>query len=249
MKINRLLTAIYPTIGCCALCCNEIFDDDLLICDKCKIRLPYILGTKCLHCSEPIPSGKYCLRCKGLKFECDKIISPFSYDDIIKSMVLGLKYHDKKQHAYMLGRYMAMCFVDEMLPCDYITCVPLCAKRFKERGYNQAELIAEVFASYLNMPLCKDMLIRVKETITQTELNGEERRANMKGAFKVVNKEDVKDKIIVIVDDVYTTGATVNECAVALKSAGAKAVYAVTASHTISLRGNLSLEAQEENVD
>lgn len=249
MNIKQILDCVYPTGYSCMICGGEIFDEELLICDYCKKVLPYLTGEKCLHCSEPIPSGKYCIRCKGAKFVCDKVVSPFRYDGVIKSMVLGLKYHNKKYYSLALGRYMALCFKSEFLPCDVVTCVPLCEMRFKQRGYNQAELLAREFANSIQKPFADNFLIRTKETPTQTQLNGKQRRENMVDAFKAINKKEIKNKIIVIIDDIYTTGATINECATTLKKAGAKAVYAVTAGHTILKRNSINLEQEEENAE
>lgn len=233
MNFKRITNIIYPTGFSCINCSKEIFDNDYLICNICKKSLIFLSGKLCLHCGDPIPSGNYCLRCKGKKFYCDKIISPFEYDGIVKKFVLNLKYSNKKYYSQSLAKYMADAFNKEILPCDIITCIPLCEKRLKQRGYNQSELLAINFAKFLNIESNFDILKRVKETPTQTNLNYSERRKNMIGAFKVINKKLIKDKVIVLIDDVYTTGATITECAKTLKEAGARAVYGVTAAHTI----------------
>lgn len=234
MKITNLTNLIYPKGFSCVNCGMEIFGDECLICDSCKKILPYLTGKLCLHCGEPITGqGKYCLRCKDLSFKCDKVVSPFIYDGIAKKFVVGLKYNNKKYYADCLAEYMAIAFKKELLPCDLVVCIPLCNKRLKERGYNQSELIAIPFAKGIEKEFDGTILERVKETPTQTKLTFEERQKNISKAFKVHNKQKVKDKIIVIVDDVYTTGATILECAKTLKQAGAKTVYGVTACHTI----------------
>lgn len=234
MFLSKILNTLYPVGYCCLNCSKEIFDDETLLCDNCKKILPYITGKRCLHCCEPITgSGNYCLHCKGKKFYCDKIISPFVYDSIAKKFVIELKYDNRKYISQCLAKYMYYSFIKENLPYNLVTCVPLCNKRFKERGYNQSELLGNYFAQDLNCPFYANLLERVKETPTQTKLTFTERQKNMSGAFKVKDKQLIKDKIVIIVDDVYTTGATIKECALVLKKAGAKAVYAVTACHTI----------------
>lgn len=238
MNYKNLLNFVYPKGFACMNCGQEIFADDTLLCDYCKKDLPLIVGSKCLHCGEPITgAGKYCLNCKGKKFECEKIVSPFAYDGFIKKFIVGLKYDNKKYYAECLGKYMAMEFEKELLPCDIVTCVPLCEKRMKQRGYNQAELLGIEFAKNINKEFYPNLLIRVKETPSQTKLSQIDRHKNMEDAFKVSDRKIIKDKIVVIIDDVYTTGATVSECAKKLTSAGAKYVYAVTAGHTILRRG------------
>lgn len=233
MNFKRISNIEFPSGFSCINCSKEIFDDDFLICDTCKKLLVFLSGNLCLHCGNPIPSGNYCLHCKGKKFYCDKIISLFEYDGIVKKFVLNLKYSNKKYYSKSLSKFMAVAFEKEILPCDLITCVPLCDKRLKQRGYNQSELLATHFANHINKPTNFNIIKRIKETPTQTNLNYGERRKNMVGAFKVINKKLVKDKIIVLIDDVYTTGATITECAKTLKDAGAKAVYGVTSAHTI----------------
>ncbi len=234
MNIKSIIDAVFPVGYACINCGKEIFDDELLLCDSCKKELPYLIGKLCLHCSEPITGkGKYCLHCKGKKFDCDKIVSPFKYDGLAKKFIVGLKYNNKKYYAQSLSNYMAMTFEKEFLPCDIVTCVPVCDKRLKERGYNQAEILGKYFAKAINKPFYPNILKRVKETPTQTKLTFTERQKNMVDAFKVIEKNITADKVIVIIDDVYTTGATIKACAVKLKQAGAKAVYAVTAGHTI----------------
>lgn len=234
MNLKKILNVVFPIGFSCMNCGCEIFADDKYLCEDCKKLLPYLKGDLCLHCSEPITgSGKYCLYCKGKKFECAKIISPFEYDGIAKKLIVGLKYENKKFYAECLSTFMASSFLKELLPCDIVTCVPLCDKRLKERGYNQADILAKLFAQKINAEYNSTLLKRVKDTPTQTKLSQTERRKNMIDAFKVVDKKSVKDKIIVLIDDVYTTGATTSECAKKLNKAGAKCVYAVTAGHTL----------------
>jgi ComF family protein len=106
--------------------------------------------------------------------------------------------------------------------------VPLHKKRLKWRGFNQAEEIARELSRFLNIPLLQGCLSRTKETRPQVELNEEERKENVKGIFEVTNKELLKDKKILLVDDVCTTGTTLSECAKALREAGAREVIGVT---------------------
>lgn len=234
MNFKKIISTVFPTGYSCMNCGCEIFDTKTYLCADCEKSLPFLKGNLCLHCNEPITgSGKYCLHCKGKKFECGKIISPFEYDGIVKKFIVGLKYENKKYFADCLSTFMATSFLKELLPCDIVTCVPLCDKRFKERGYNQADILASQFANKINIEYNPNLLKRVKDTPTQTKLSQTDRKKNMIDAFKVVDKKLVKDKIIVLVDDVYTTGATTSECAKKLNKAGAKCVYAVTAGHTL----------------
>jgi len=128
---------------------------------------------------------------------------------------------------------MAQTFKQHNIKCDLIIPVPLCEKRAKERGYNQAELLAHVVSKKVNLEMNNKILLRIKQTPTQVNLSHYERNQNMIDAFKVNNKKVIKGKTILLIDDVYTTGATIQECAKTLIIAGAKKVYALTAAHTI----------------
>jgi len=108
--------------------------------------------------------------------------------------------------------------------------VPLTKKRQRKRGFNQAEEIAKKLSSFLEISLISDCLIKIKETIPQVELTAEERKENIKGTFLIKNGGLVKDKKILLVDDVFTTGSTMEECAQTLKEAGAKEVWGITAA-------------------
>ena len=105
--------------------------------------------------------------------------------------------------------------------------IPLSVKRLKRRGFNQAEEIAKELTKFLNIPLISDCLIKNQETRAQTELNDKERKENVKGVFLVKNKEKIKNKEILLVDDVYTTGSTMEEATLVLKKAGAKKVIGI----------------------
>ena len=124
-------------------------------------------------------------------------------------------------------------FKTEKLYVDLIIPVPLCEKRLKLRGYNQSELLGKEIAKNLSLPLITNSLYRVKETLQQTKLNIMERQSNLKDAFVVKKKKMVKGKSVLLIDDVYTTGATSTEYARMLKLAGASAVYVLTVAHTV----------------
>lgn len=232
--LKKILDLLFPKGYSCIVCSEEIFDSPYGICKSCEKKLPYLKGNLCLHCSDYVlGAGYYCKRCKGKKFICDRAIAPFEYSGIAKKLILGLKYSNKKYYAEFIAKFIADCITENKLVFDYIVAVPLCEKRLKSRGYNQAFLLAQQISKILNKPLLENVLIRVKETPTQTVLNKQERLLNMKDAFKVKNKKLIKGKTILIVDDVYTTGATIDSCSKVLKDGGAMAVYCVTVGHTI----------------
>ena len=238
MFIKRIIDFIFPPNYTCICCGRDIFNNPYGVCEGCKSSLPFLTGRLCQHCSDILISdGDYCKRCKGKAQLYDKAISPFIYTDAIAKHIQNLKYNNAKYLAEPLSRFMADTFCNSKISTDFVTPVPLCTKRMKERGYNQSSLLADSFSKIVNIPVL-DVLERVKETGTQTELNFIERQKNLKDAFRVVNKKLVKDKSVLVIDDVFTTGATVSECAKVLKKSGAKVVYVLTAAHTIIAKNN-----------
>lgn len=231
---KKFLKFIYPETYTCLCCGRDVFDNPYLMCQKCLNNLPFITEKVCAHCGVPLNNeGNYCKICKGKNFVVDRAVSPFVYQNEIKKLIKDLKYNNAKYTSISLGKFMADHYAKTKLFADLIIPVPLCSKRFKERGYNQSKLLADILGTHINVPVVDNVLIRVKETPTQTKLNFVSRRQNMTNAFEIVNKNEVKDKVVLLVDDIYTTGATAYECAKTLKSAGAKSVYVITVAHTI----------------
>jgi ComF family protein len=154
----------------------------------------------------------------------------------LRKVVQKFKYGRKVSLGKPLGRLLARgCheFLNECRP-DIILPVPLHPKRLRWRGFNQSVLLARQVSRAYNVPMDPFILLRSRETPPQTQLTEEERRKNMGGAFALNPEKSVADKIVLLVDDVYTSGATVNECSRALKRAGAKAVYALTLARAVS---------------
>ena len=125
---------------------------------------------------------------------------------------------------------------NEIGEIDFLIPVPLHEEKEKERGFNQSKLLADELSKMIGIPVLDGNLIRVKNTKTQTELSYKERQENLEKAFKVLNWREIKGKRIVLIDDVLTTGSTLNHCAHALLNSGAAAVYALTAATTDSER-------------
>ena len=125
--------------------------------------------------------------------------------------------------------------MDEFIKTDWqidaVVPVPLYIKREKKRGFNQATLLSSQFESVLNIPVISNNLVRLKNTPTQTKLTKIERKNNLDKAFKVLDKKEFKGKNVLLIDDVFTTGATTDECSKVLKSVGVKNIYVLTLAH------------------
>ncbi len=155
----------------------------------------------------------------------------FDYQDIIREKILQYKFQEK---TYIYHSFAKIIANDEKIcrflkSYDIIIPVPISKKRKKQRGYNQSEIIAKYLAKQL--PLVeyqKDVLYKIKDTSPQSLLDKEKREMNIQGAYYIKNEKKVQNKKIVLLDDIYTTGATVNECSKQLKRAGAKEIGVLT---------------------
>ena len=204
------------------------------LCENCLKQIKKVGPLYCRRCGKPLPDGgAHCYQCRGTEarqFKCKIIRSASVFGPQIRALVHAFKYADQSYLSDFLSDMMCRYFSDytELSETELIIPVPLHVKKVKKRGYNQAELLAESLAKKLSLPLAKQVLKRVRNTPSQTKLGREERLKNMSNAFECINGEKIKGKVVLLIDDVATTGATLEGCAVALKKAGVKKVMAYT---------------------
>lgn len=191
--------------------------------------LDLIFPPKCLICRNP-NKNLICQTCHSkiafINSTNKNIILIAKYDGIIKTAIKRLKFHKKKKIAPILGQI----FAENIAPVDFdfIISVPLHKKRLKERGFNQSYLLALPLSEKFKKPILDRVLIRQKNTIPQFKVKCRERKANVADAFKIIDASKINGKIILLVDDIYTTGATSCECSKTLYEAGAKHVIITT---------------------
>ena len=154
--------------------------------------------------------------------------SPLVYEGETRRMIYSLKFGKKKYLAQTLGALMADEFLKDDMAADIIVYVPMTEAEEKKRGFNQSELLAEEVGRRLNIAVLP-ALVKIKDTKAQKELSGKERAQNLEGAFECVF-EQVKNRRILLIDDIFTTGATANECAKVLLKAKAREVNILTAA-------------------
>jgi ComF family protein len=173
-----------------------------------------------------------CGRCRGTRLYYERLSSWVSFEGPIREAVHELKY----RHNVGLGEILAKQLVELVgslnWDVDYIVPVPLGSKRLQERGYNQVMLLARPIAWELDIPLKRKALTRTRETRSQVGLSREQRITNVQNAF-TAKEHVINGKRILLVDDVVTTGATINACAKALKEAGVKKVFAATLARAV----------------
>lgn len=146
----------------------------------------------------------------------------FKYENLIRKLLLDLKFHEKPyiyKTISLILKNNEKCF-KKLKKYDIIIIVPISKKRMKERGYNQSELIASVISKIAKAKIVRKSLVKIKNNIPQSSLNKIQREENAKGVYKVLDCSKLKEKNILIIDDIYTTGSTVNECAKVLNQVG-----------------------------
>jgi len=148
-------------------------------------------------------------------------------DGTLREAIHHFKYSNLQDLAIPLGRLMGDYWQKNPLPAEIIVPVPLHTDRLRERGYNQAALLARELRKGIGLPVSETSLVRVRATRPQVDLNAQERKENVRDAFSCSNT-DLKDKRVLLIDDVYTTGATLEACSIALREIGARSVWALT---------------------
>ncbi|RKD32324.1 ComF family protein [Thermohalobacter berrensis] len=228
-----ILELIYPERGICFIC--DKYDETLdegHICKSCRKTLPFIKEHRCKICGKPLELGYIpdkCPDCIKNRHYFEKAVSPLLYKDIVKDYIYKYKY-GKKSYMY---KAFAPLMVNELVKnnltdFDLIVPVPLHRSKMRKRGFNQSELLARLISKKLDIPLDIKNLKRVKKTLTQNKLKRDERYKNVKNAFSIKKKGVFNNKRILLVDDIFTTGSTVDECSKTLLKAGGKEVFVVT---------------------
>lgn len=233
---SALIDAVYPSTLKCVFCEDELGKNPHnFTCKHCFKNLPFIAEC-CSKCGMVMLEefNGICPDCRNNNYYFDRAISVFIYKDEIVRTIHNLKYNGDKPLAEKLATYLIEAYATTEFNADIITAVPMHPNKLKVRGYNQAELLAQAVAEKFNipyLPLCR----KVVDNPTQTALSYMERKTNIKGvfAFNAEYKQDVKNKIVLIIDDIFTTGATSNELTSIIKKAGANKVYVLTLGRSV----------------
>ncbi len=215
----------------CVNCNLQI--DSFGLCPICFGKLKVISTPKCSTCSEPFmgrSSHTQCLSCQ-LNPKPYNTFCAVLYDDDTKGIILGFKHADKLVNGEFMANQMLRAIRD-LHKVDYVIPVPLHYFRLLKRLYNQSSLLGQIIAKNKKIPILHRTLLRIKPTASQGNKKYSQRRKNIKNAFSLNNASKIKGKNILLVDDVYTSGATLDECAKTLLGAGARKVYAVVYAKT-----------------
>lgn len=207
----------------CAGCGSE----GAWLCEKCFAGIKFEVDQPCFVCKAPHRAGRTCNFCQAA-IGFDYLLAATNYDsEIVARLIKLLKYKFAKTVAPVLARLLVDFWQQGNFPPlenRLVVPVPLHAKRLRWRGFNQAEEIGRDFAAALGLEFSANILSRTRHTSPQAKLDGAERLTNVRDCFQVVDAKDVAGRNVVLIDDVVTTGSTVNECARMLKQAGANKI-------------------------
>ncbi|RPJ63192.1 MAG: ComF family protein [Dehalococcoidia bacterium] len=225
---NEVIDLFFPRecIGC-----GKIDD---FICIQCAKKLSRLVPPLCPKCGKPEASGHLCYECWGKSSNIDNVYSVFVFDGTMRKAVHSLKYHNLRAIAGCLGKYMASYYVANNLNGNILVPVPLHENRVRERGYNQSILLAREISRIVEIPVDAKLIKRTRDCISQARTkNVEERRRNMENAFSPIS-DMISGMEIILIDDVCTSGATLEACATVLKKAGASRVTGFTLAREIN---------------
>jgi len=195
------------------------------ICDRCNQEMPFIAPPICAICGRPLLPDNQCPGCIGEQTDIDGIRAPFLFHGIIRRAVHEFKYNNLRALAPSLAAFLHEYLAANPLPGDVLVPVPIHRKRLRERGYNQSSLVAHELGRRCGLPVINDCLIRQSYISSQAKsASAIVRLENVTGAFTCIDGR-LKGKKVILIDDVSTSGATMNACAGAMKSAGAATVW------------------------
>lgn len=228
----RWLDMAYPRS--CAGCGGPTADAEGFLCWNCLSAIPFVQLPFCARCGDPIEGrvdhAYTCYTCTADEIHFERARSAVRYRGVAQQVLRAFKYDAALWLQPDLDRLLHGCVESQFtdLEADAVAAVPLYAARERERGFNQAALLAAALAHRMRKPFLPGVLRRVRPTPTQTHLTAPQRAANVKDAFEVRKPAWIEGQRLLLVDDVMTTGATVNECARILKEGGAARVYVAT---------------------
>jgi competence protein ComFC len=229
--LSSILTAAIDLMipPACVACHHKLDDGKELLCESCQAMLKPVEPGCCPKCGSLLEEGS-CETCRQTSFDFELSRSVFHYEEPLTSVIHALKYRGHTKGTGFLANAMATYINDrsEFKACDYITAVPLHPVRKRERGYNQSELIARKVSRLTGIKYIK-AVSRKRYTASQTMLHREQRLKNLSGAFKSKSRTALTGKSVILVDDVFTTGSTLNEISGCLHGAGVAKVLGLTA--------------------
>lgn len=226
-----MLNILFPPR--CAVC-GDIVIKSGTICAECNQKLQRVLGAKCVKCGKELESDiiEKCYDCNKKQHYFNRGVAVFVYNEAIKKSIYKFKYKDKREYAKFYAKEIVALYIEEIerWGVEAFVPIPLHRSRLRTRGYNQACDISNELSVLVDVPCKKDILIRRKATVPQKELSNLQRKNNLQKAFAIRKYKLDGLKCVALIDDIYTTGSTMDQCARLLKEAGVEKVYFITLS-------------------
>lgn len=237
---NAALSLFFPPL--CPICEKWNGAIDIGFCPECFKKLSFITAPVCRFCGEPMTFNfgetGTCMNCIKKQPVYTSARAAIVYNDVSRLMILRFKHGDATYNSTIFARMMVNAAHSFIKNADIIIPVPVHPWRLLKRKYNQAALLADKIAIITKKKSDNNNLIRIKNTPYQGSINGKDRHTNVKNVFIIKNPFTIADKNVILVDDVYTTGSTVSECASALFKNGAKTVNVLTLAKVINRNKN-----------
>lgn len=243
-SFSRLLRTVLDLVlpPTCAGC-GEVLGEPHTLCPACWSRLTFLTRPCCAACGHPfdyaVPELTLCGTCARQRPPYDRARAALLYDDASKDFILGFKHADQTDLSHLLAKWLAGAGGEVLADADMLVPVPLHWTRLVQRRYNQSALLAQALARLSGVPVAADTLVRSKKTPSQGGLGIKARARNVQGAFRVPasRRPGLEGRRVVLIDDVYTTGATVRAAAKVLRRAGAGGVDVLTLARVVKDAG------------
>lgn len=227
--METLIRLLYPPR--CPVCHETVSEEGALICPECKGKFSYIEEPACFRCGKRLSSfeQEYCEDCRDRERSFQWNTALLSYDETARQSIAWFKYHNRREYALFYAEELFKRYEKRLLSGkpEAVVFVPAHRSRRRMRGYNQAQILAEALGKRLGLPVRGDLLKRKKRTRAQKALSAAGRYRNLLEAFEPVRKK-ADFSAVLLVDDIYTTGATMESCSRILKGMGIRNIYGVT---------------------
>lgn len=220
--LQQALDLLFPPR--CAVCQYS----GAVLCSTCIAAIQPLSPPYCSHCNTPLDGCGICKNCRYAPLRLSGLRVVSRYEGTLRKSIHALKYGGNRRVAEPLGSLLAQVYKVHGLQADMIVPVPLHSERKRQRGYNQAFLLARACSRHTKVPVNSHLLVRTRLTASQVHLSVRERHSNVAGAFHcapIATRKDLQGCNILLIDDVCTTGATLEACAAPLFAAGAQAVW------------------------
>lgn len=217
----------------CPVCHEIIVPAGRRACMECERKLVFVTEPYCMKCGKPVRQDEeeYCRECRGKEQDFTEGRAVFVYEEVMKKSIYRFKYGGRQEYAGFYAREIEKRLGGKIREWNAQALIPIPLHKSRQggRGYNQAELIAKELEKRTGIPVFGNFMKRVKRTTVQKNLNAAERQNNLKRAFKI-ERNDVKLKSVILIDDIYTTGSTINAASRCLREAGITNIYFIVLS-------------------